>query len=56
MEGAVLKSNIVNPGKSCPVGYSVDEIAQANVDVFKRCMPVRTGCQLPIILTQRWTS
>ena len=28
MEGCVLKSNIVNPGKKCPVPYSVDEIAQ----------------------------
>ena len=40
MEGAILKSNIINPGKKCPVAYTVDEIAQANVDVFRRCMPV----------------
>eukprot|EP00798_Chlamydomonas_sp_ICE-L_P029708 gene29708-5143_t len=40
MEGAILKSNIVNPGKSCPQAYTVDEIAQANVDVFRRVMPV----------------
>ena len=40
MEGAVLKSNIVNPGKKCPQSYSVAEIAQANLDVFRRCMPV----------------
>ena len=28
MEGAVLKSNIVNPGRKCPVAYSVNDIAQ----------------------------
>lgn len=28
MEGCILKSNIVNPGKKCPVPYTVDEIAQ----------------------------
>lgn len=27
-QGCILKSNIVNPGKKCPVPYSVDEIAQ----------------------------
>ena len=40
MEGCVLKSNIVNPGKRCPTAYSVTEIAQANLDVFRRCMPI----------------
>jgi len=40
MEGTVLKSNIVNPGKKCAVAYTVDEIAQANIDVFRRCLPV----------------
>eukprot|EP00195_Chlamydomonas_chlamydogama_P017828 CAMPEP_0202895430 /NCGR_PEP_ID=MMETSP1392-20130828/4638_1 /ASSEMBLY_ACC=CAM_ASM_000868 /TAXON_ID=225041 /ORGANISM="Chlamydomonas chlamydogama, Strain SAG 11-48b" /LENGTH=404 /DNA_ID=CAMNT_0049580441 /DNA_START=30 /DNA_END=1244 /DNA_ORIENTATION=- len=40
MEGAILKSNIVNPGKKCPLPYSVDDIAQANIDVFRRVMPV----------------
>ncbi len=30
----------VNPGKGCPTSYTVDEIAQANVDVLRRCMPV----------------
>ena len=39
MEGCILKSNIVNPGKKCPQAYSVAEIAQANLDVFRRCMP-----------------
>lgn len=40
MEGVILKSNIVNPGRKCPVPYSVDDIAQANVDLFRRVMPV----------------
>ncbi len=39
-QGCILKSNIVNPGKKCPVAYSVTDIAQANLDIFKRCMPV----------------
>jgi len=39
MEGCVLKSNIVNPGKSCPKTYTAAEIAQANLDVFRRCFP-----------------
>ena len=40
MEGCILKSNIVNPGKKCGTAYTVAEIAQANLDVFRRCMPV----------------
>lgn len=40
MEGTVLKSNVVNPGKKCAKAYTVDQIAQANVDVLRRCMPV----------------
>uniref|UniRef100_A0A061R8B5 fructose-bisphosphate aldolase n=1 Tax=Tetraselmis sp. GSL018 TaxID=582737 RepID=A0A061R8B5_9CHLO len=40
MEGTILKSNIVNPGKDCPVAYSVEEIAEANIATLKRCMPV----------------
>jgi fructose-bisphosphate aldolase class I len=39
MEGSVLKSNMVNPGKSCQKTYTVDEIAQANLVVFRRCLP-----------------
>ena len=39
MEGAVLKSNIVNPGKACKTKYTVDEIAEANLAVFRRCLP-----------------
>jgi fructose-bisphosphate aldolase class I len=40
MEGAILKSNMVNPGKDCPIPYSVEEIAQANIDVLRRCFPI----------------
>lgn len=40
MEGCILKSNIVNPGRKCPTAYSVQDIAQANVDVFMRVMPL----------------
>eukprot|EP00854_Cymbomonas_tetramitiformis_P007575 gene7575-9021_t len=45
MEGSILKSNMVNPGKSCPKSYTVEEIAKANVDVLRRCMPaaIRSG-------------
>ena len=39
LEGAVLKSNMVNPGKECKTGYTVEEIAEANLQVFRRCFP-----------------
>ena len=39
MEGALLKSNMVNPGKKCPINYTVDELAIANLQVFRRCFP-----------------
>ena len=39
MEGAILKSNMVNPGKDCKQSYTVDEIAEANLQVFRRCFP-----------------
>ena len=35
MEGALLKSNMVNPGKNCSKTYTVDEIAEANLEVFE---------------------
>ena len=38
--GATLKSNIVNPGRECPVPYTVDDIARANVSVLERTFPV----------------
>ncbi|KAA8494018.1 Fructose-bisphosphate aldolase [Porphyridium purpureum] len=45
MEGCVLKSNIVNPGKKCPKKYSVEEIGKANIDTLRRTMPaaIRTA-------------
>lgn len=39
MEGCILKVNMVNPGQSCAKKYSVNEIAQTNVDVLRRTMP-----------------
>ena len=35
----MLKSNMVNPGKDCATSYTVDEIAVANLQVFRRCFP-----------------
>jgi fructose-bisphosphate aldolase class I len=40
MAGATLKPNIVNPGKKCPVSYTVEEIAEANVFVLEQSFPV----------------
>lgn len=40
MAGSILKSNIVNPGKDCPISYTVDEIARANVFVLEQSFPV----------------
>ena len=40
MPGATLKSNIINPGKECPVSYTVDDIAKANVSVLEQTFPV----------------
>eukprot|EP00747_Dinoflagellata_sp_TGD_P167448 gnl/TRDRNA2_/TRDRNA2_191885_c0_seq1.p1 gnl/TRDRNA2_/TRDRNA2_191885_c0~~gnl/TRDRNA2_/TRDRNA2_191885_c0_seq1.p1 ORF type:complete len:489 (+),score=121.41 gnl/TRDRNA2_/TRDRNA2_191885_c0_seq1:53-1519(+) len=40
MEGSILKVNMVNPGLSCPKPYSVEEIAEVNVNVLQQCMPV----------------
>ena len=39
MPGATLKSNIVNPGKECPIAYTVDEIAKANISVLEQTFP-----------------
>jgi fructose-bisphosphate aldolase class I len=45
MAGATLKPNIVNPGKNCPVSYTVEEIAEANIFVFEQSFPVAMkGC------------
>ena len=40
MEGALFKVNMVCPGKDCPVAYSVDDIATANLLVLRRSLPV----------------
>jgi len=39
MPGATLKPNIINPGKNCPTGYSVEEIAEANIYVLEQSFP-----------------
>jgi fructose-bisphosphate aldolase class I len=40
MPGTTLKPNIINPGKNCPVSYSVEEIAEANIYVLEQSFPV----------------
>ncbi|GFH47460.1 hypothetical protein CTEN210_03935 [Chaetoceros tenuissimus] len=40
MPGTTLKPNIINPGKSCPVDYTVEEIAEANIYVLEQSFPV----------------
>uniref|UniRef100_A0A7S1UGC3 fructose-bisphosphate aldolase n=2 Tax=Phaeomonas parva TaxID=124430 RepID=A0A7S1UGC3_9STRA len=40
MEGSVLKTNMVNPGRDCPTSFTVEEIAEANLQVARRCMPM----------------
>ena len=40
LPGAILKSNIVNPGRECPVPYTVDDIERANVSMLERMFPV----------------
>jgi len=40
MEGTILKTNLVNPGLSCDLDYSIEEIAIANMMVLRRTMPV----------------
>lgn len=40
MEGTILKTNMVNPGLSCPTSYTVEQIGEANVQTLRRCMPV----------------
>lgn len=39
MEGAIMKTNLVNPGKSCKNSYTVEDIAEANLTVLRRVMP-----------------
>jgi fructose-bisphosphate aldolase class I len=40
MAGSMLKPNIVNPGRYCPLSYTVKEIAEANIFVFEQSFPV----------------
>ena len=40
MPGTTLKPNIINPGKNCPLSYSVEEIAEANIYVLEQSFPV----------------
>ena len=40
MPGSTLKPNIINPGKNCPVGYTVEQIAEANIYVLEQAFPV----------------
>lgn len=40
MAGSTLKPNIINPGKNCPVGYTVEQIAEANIYVLEQAFPV----------------
>jgi len=40
LEGSILKTNMVNPGLSCPQSYTVEQIAEANIRTLKRVMPV----------------
>lgn len=40
MEGSMLKPNIINPGKKCPKAYTLEEIAEANIAVLRRCFPI----------------
>lgn len=40
MEGCVLKTNLVNPGKDCGLAYTVEDIADANLRVLRRVLPV----------------
>lgn len=39
MEGCILKVNMINPGKACPIAYTVEDIAEANLAVLRRTMP-----------------
>lgn len=39
MEGCILKTNMVCPGLSCPYNYSVEDIANATLNVHRRTMP-----------------
>jgi fructose-bisphosphate aldolase class I len=40
MAGSTLKPNIVNPGRDCPLSYSIKQIAEAIVLFFEQSFPV----------------
>merc|ERR1719379_2413960 len=40
MDGAILKVNMVNAGKDCSQTYSFEQIADANLRVLRRVLPV----------------
>jgi fructose-bisphosphate aldolase class I len=40
MAGSTLKPNIVNPGRDCPISYTVEQIAEANIFVLEQSFPV----------------
>jgi fructose-bisphosphate aldolase class I len=42
MASWTLKPNIINPGKNCPISYTVEEMAEANTFVFEKISPVVT--------------
>lgn len=53
MEGAILKSNIVNPGKKCPQAYTVDEIAQANIKTLLNFISLEVNIKTNTACTNR---
>jgi fructose-bisphosphate aldolase class I len=69
-EGMILKPNMVLPGKDCPTGASVDEVADATVTCLLRATPAAvpgvaflSGGQAPELasarlnaMNQRWLS
>ncbi|MGO9018843.1 MAG: class I fructose-bisphosphate aldolase [Syntrophobacteraceae bacterium] len=69
-EGMILKPNMVLPGKDCPTGASVDEVADATVTCLLRATPAAvpgvaflSGGQAPELasarlnaMNQRWRS
>jgi len=40
MDGAILKVNMVNAGKGCTTDYSPEQVADANLRVLRRVLPV----------------
>lgn len=40
LDGTILKTNMVNPGKDCPTSYTTEQIADANLRTLRRSVPV----------------